>query len=101
MFNLTNCQLCNKKINNNTIYCAYDIKCCSVNCQKSIINLNKLNKKYYYYNQKCIDKKTIQLIRKCLLEKLAKKRKQKYNCFNIYQDINLYDFLKFYSSLTL
>ena len=93
---LSNLMLCElvKKINQKTVYFAYDIKCCSVYCQKSIINLNKLNKKHYYFNQECINKKTIQLLRKYLIKKVMKIREKLVNR-------NIYDYLKIYSLLEL
>lgn len=93
--NLMLCELCKKKIYQKTVYCAYDIKCCSIYCQKSIINLNKLNKKHYYFNQECINKKTIQLLRKYVVKKVMKIREKKQ------LNRNIYDYLKIYSLLEL
>ena len=86
------CELCNKKFNGNTIYCAYNIKCCSVKCQTSIINLNSLCEKLCY-NQETIKKHHIQLIRNYLLKKISLLREKQI------KNRNLYDYLSYFSIL--
>ena len=82
------CELCNKQFNHNTIYCAYNIKCCSVYCQTSIINLNSL-----YDDQETVKKDDIQLIRNFLLKKISLLREKQI------KNRNLYDYLSYFSIL--
>ena len=94
MLSLKSCELCNKRINHKTVYCAYDFKCCSVYCQTSIINLNNLYQKNLNLYEESVKKYHIQLIRKLILKKIKQIRGKKLENYNIYKKLEFYSLLE-------